>query len=297
MLVARRRAYTREHHHADRRPPAGPDPLPRRRARGHRPPAGRVRPRPARERRALDARRRAARRAGHPLLRARTCRSARTPIAMSPDADLSPQRPRPDDRRLPRRARPDRRDAGRQRHRRRAVPVRRSTRIPSASAGSSSPTATRSSSSRRRRSACSSRPAAPGAAAGADGADAAARRCGTRCSASAGWSRKPLDPELTRRWVEPCLDDNGVRRDAARFMARHRPADLRRRGERLGAFDKPVPSCGGRPTGSSPRRSASACAPPSRTPGSSRLPARARSSRSTNRSRRRRARRRQTATP
>ena len=49
-----------------------------------------------------------------------------------------------------------------------------------------------------------------------------------------------LDPGLTRRWVEPVLTSRGVRRDAARFMAAIRPADLLDVSTRLARFDRPV---------------------------------------------------------
>jgi pimeloyl-ACP methyl ester carboxylesterase len=51
---------------------------------------------------------------------------------------------------------------------------------------------------------------------------------------------KPLDAGLTRRWVTPALTDAGVRRDAARFMAAIRPADLLDVSTRFDRFGKPV---------------------------------------------------------
>jgi pimeloyl-ACP methyl ester carboxylesterase len=51
---------------------------------------------------------------------------------------------------------------------------------------------------------------------------------------------KPLDAELTRRWVTPALTEKGVRRDAARFMRSMRPADLLDVSTRLDRFAKPV---------------------------------------------------------
>ena len=52
--------------------------------------------------------------------------------------------------------------------------------------------------------------------------------------------RTPFDPELTRRWITPILTDAGVRRDAANFMAQIRKADLLDVSTRLGSFAKPV---------------------------------------------------------
>ena len=49
-----------------------------------------------------------------------------------------------------------------------------------------------------------------------------------------------LDPALTRRWIEPVLRSRGVRRDAARFMAAIRPAELLDVSTRLPSFDRPV---------------------------------------------------------
>ncbi len=51
---------------------------------------------------------------------------------------------------------------------------------------------------------------------------------------------KPLDPALTRRWVEPMLTDEGVRRDTARFLAAIDKADLLDVSTRLSRFGKPV---------------------------------------------------------
>jgi pimeloyl-ACP methyl ester carboxylesterase len=51
---------------------------------------------------------------------------------------------------------------------------------------------------------------------------------------------KPLDAALTRRWITPALTDAGVRRDAARFMRGIRPADLLDVSTRLGGFAPPV---------------------------------------------------------
>jgi pimeloyl-ACP methyl ester carboxylesterase len=51
---------------------------------------------------------------------------------------------------------------------------------------------------------------------------------------------KPLDAELTRRWITPALEDAGVRRDTARFMRGIRPDDLLDVSTRLDRFTKPV---------------------------------------------------------
>lgn len=51
---------------------------------------------------------------------------------------------------------------------------------------------------------------------------------------------KPLDAELTRRWITPSLTDAGVRRDTAAFARAIRPADLLDVSARLGRFGKPV---------------------------------------------------------
>jgi pimeloyl-ACP methyl ester carboxylesterase len=50
----------------------------------------------------------------------------------------------------------------------------------------------------------------------------------------------PLDPDLTRRWITPLLDDDGVLHDTARFAAAIRPADLLDVSTRFGRFTKPV---------------------------------------------------------
>jgi pimeloyl-ACP methyl ester carboxylesterase len=52
--------------------------------------------------------------------------------------------------------------------------------------------------------------------------------------------REPLDPALTRRWITPALTDPGVRRDTARFMRAIRPSDLLDVSTRLSRFAKPV---------------------------------------------------------
>lgn len=55
-----------------------------------------------------------------------------------------------------------------------------------------------------------------------------------------GLVTRPLDPELTRRWITPVLTDKGVRRDAARFMGQMRKDDLLDVSTRLNQFAKPV---------------------------------------------------------
>lgn len=55
-----------------------------------------------------------------------------------------------------------------------------------------------------------------------------------------GLVAKPLDAELTRRWITPSLDDEGVRRDTAKFLTGIDPDDLLDVSTRLGAFTKPV---------------------------------------------------------
>jgi pimeloyl-ACP methyl ester carboxylesterase len=51
---------------------------------------------------------------------------------------------------------------------------------------------------------------------------------------------KPLDAEMTRRWVEPALSDAGVRRDTAKFLKGIDKNDLLDVSTRLHTFDKPV---------------------------------------------------------
>jgi pimeloyl-ACP methyl ester carboxylesterase len=55
-----------------------------------------------------------------------------------------------------------------------------------------------------------------------------------------GLVNKPLDAELTQRWVTPIQRDAGVRRDTARFVSNVRPRDLVDVATRLGDFGKPV---------------------------------------------------------
>ena len=52
--------------------------------------------------------------------------------------------------------------------------------------------------------------------------------------------RKPLDPELTRRWSTPLLTNADVRRDSAKFLRGINPKELLGVSTRLGQFDKPV---------------------------------------------------------
>jgi pimeloyl-ACP methyl ester carboxylesterase len=51
---------------------------------------------------------------------------------------------------------------------------------------------------------------------------------------------QPLDPALTRRWIEPCLTDPGVRRDTAAFLKGVDKNELLDVSTRLGQFTKPV---------------------------------------------------------
>jgi pimeloyl-ACP methyl ester carboxylesterase len=51
---------------------------------------------------------------------------------------------------------------------------------------------------------------------------------------------KPLDPELTRRWITPALTDRGVRRDAAKVMGAIDPGELLEVSKRLRRFTEPV---------------------------------------------------------
>jgi len=51
---------------------------------------------------------------------------------------------------------------------------------------------------------------------------------------------EPLDAQLTRRWVDPCLTDAGVRRDTARFLKGVDKKQLLDVSTRLHQFDKPV---------------------------------------------------------
>jgi pimeloyl-ACP methyl ester carboxylesterase len=55
-----------------------------------------------------------------------------------------------------------------------------------------------------------------------------------------GLVSKPLDPELTSRWVEPMLNDKAIVRDTARFLAGIDKKDLLDVSTRLSAFPKPV---------------------------------------------------------
>jgi pimeloyl-ACP methyl ester carboxylesterase len=51
---------------------------------------------------------------------------------------------------------------------------------------------------------------------------------------------RPLDPEQTRAWVEPCLSDADIRRDVARFAQKVDPHDLDLASKRLGSFTGPA---------------------------------------------------------
>ena len=55
-----------------------------------------------------------------------------------------------------------------------------------------------------------------------------------------GLVAKPLDPELTRRWITPALRDAAVRRDTAKFLRAVKPSELLDISTRLGEFGKPV---------------------------------------------------------
>ena len=55
-----------------------------------------------------------------------------------------------------------------------------------------------------------------------------------------GLVAKPLDPELTRRWITPALRDGAVRRDTAKFLRAVKPTELLDISTRLGEFGKPV---------------------------------------------------------
>ncbi len=49
-----------------------------------------------------------------------------------------------------------------------------------------------------------------------------------------------FDADMTREWVEPCLNDPAVRRDTAAFVRAVDPAELADVATRLGRFDRPV---------------------------------------------------------
>jgi pimeloyl-ACP methyl ester carboxylesterase len=51
---------------------------------------------------------------------------------------------------------------------------------------------------------------------------------------------KPMDPALTRRWITPALTDRGVRRDTAKVLRAIDPAELVEVSKRLRRFTKPV---------------------------------------------------------
>jgi pimeloyl-ACP methyl ester carboxylesterase len=50
----------------------------------------------------------------------------------------------------------------------------------------------------------------------------------------------PIDPALTRRWITPALAERGVRRDTAKFLRGVNPAELLEVSTRLRRFTKPV---------------------------------------------------------
>ena len=52
--------------------------------------------------------------------------------------------------------------------------------------------------------------------------------------------REPLDPDQTRAWVEPCLNDPAIREDVARFAQKVDPQDLDAASNRLGSFGGPA---------------------------------------------------------
>lgn len=52
--------------------------------------------------------------------------------------------------------------------------------------------------------------------------------------------RRPLDPDMTRRWVTPCLEDRDVLRDTAAFVGAVDGAELLDVSTRLHRFDRPV---------------------------------------------------------
>lgn len=55
-----------------------------------------------------------------------------------------------------------------------------------------------------------------------------------------GLLARDLDADQTRGWVDPCLQDAGVRRDAAAFVKGVDPGDLLDVATRLGRFERPV---------------------------------------------------------
>jgi pimeloyl-ACP methyl ester carboxylesterase len=48
--------------------------------------------------------------------------------------------------------------------------------------------------------------------------------------------RQPLDADQTRAWVEPCLSDQAIRQDVARFAKQVDPQDLNAASNNLGSF-------------------------------------------------------------
>lgn len=55
-----------------------------------------------------------------------------------------------------------------------------------------------------------------------------------------GMLANDLDPEQTRRWIEPCLSDKAIRDDAIRFLKASDPAELLDVSTRLADFAGPV---------------------------------------------------------
>ena len=55
-----------------------------------------------------------------------------------------------------------------------------------------------------------------------------------------GLMNKPIDPEQTREWAEPCMTNPGVRRDFAKLARGIDPAQLVANAERLRTFTGPV---------------------------------------------------------
>jgi len=53
----------------------------------------------------------------------------------------------------------------------------------------------------------------------------------------------PLDPEQTRAWITPGLQDRDVRRDLRKLFSKVSPAELDEVGSRLGQFPRPVLLC------------------------------------------------------
>ena len=281
MLATSQPQRTHGGHDADRRPCAGTHPLPGRRAAGtaadrrscsctacwstassgrgsptRSPPRGSARTRP-------------------------TCRWARTRSPLEPDADLSPRGVARLILDFLERARPHRRDAGRQRHRRRAVPVRhRHRRL--------ADRAPRADQLRRLRPvpAAAVRTAGRRPAAAGRGIRGSWRPMRPTAAAPLALGFGPLVRDARPR-PDPPLDHAGAHR--RRGPPRRRAVHARRSTQRTCSTSRPgspgSPSrsccCGATPTGSSPSTSPAACRTPSRTRGSWRSTAAAPSCRST----------------